>query len=213
MPYRSTPETRARKLAKRGAVLAAAAHLFADRGYAAVKVAEVVQRARIAVGTFYFYFSDKDALHEAVCEQAAEAWLQGLSPARGPPVEQVASLVTEVVRGAARLGASARALLDATVAVPEGSRQSRQRWVEACRLRLRQAITDGAAEGSLPQGPVEAIVTALMGALMETARAASTMNEPEAARAGAALALLTRRALAEPLEGSSRGSPYRGSTG
>lgn len=213
MPYRSTPETRARKLARRGTVLAAAAQLFADRGYAAVKVSEVVARARIAVGTFYFYFSDKDALHEAVCEQAAEAWLQALSPAQGLPVEQVAGLITDVVRGAARLGASARALLDATVAVPEPSRQARQRWVESCRQRLHRAIADGAADGSLAQGPIEPSVIALLGAVMETARVASTMNEQDAARAGAALALLARRALAEPAQGPSQRPLFRGYPG
>ncbi|MBN2358942.1 MAG: TetR/AcrR family transcriptional regulator [Deltaproteobacteria bacterium] len=47
---------------RRAQVLAIAAAVFAEKGYHAAKVDDIVQRARIARGTFYLYFEDKHAL-------------------------------------------------------------------------------------------------------------------------------------------------------
>ncbi|MFH1809311.1 MAG: TetR/AcrR family transcriptional regulator [Pseudomonadota bacterium] len=47
---------------RRAQVLAVARDVFAERGYHAARIDDIVERARIARGTFYLYFEDKRAV-------------------------------------------------------------------------------------------------------------------------------------------------------
>jgi AcrR family transcriptional regulator len=58
----------ATKEANRGALLAAAREVFADRGLAATGVRDIVRRTDLASGTFYNYFESKEAIFAAVLE-------------------------------------------------------------------------------------------------------------------------------------------------
>ena len=60
---RRSAETQAR-------LLDAAAAVFLERGYDAVALAEVTERADLGTGTLYLYFEDKRALYEAVVRRA-----------------------------------------------------------------------------------------------------------------------------------------------
>jgi AcrR family transcriptional regulator len=69
----STPGRDSGKLTTRGAqtrarLVEAAKELFQDRGYLGTSVADVAKGAGVANGTFYIYFSSKDAVFEAVVE-------------------------------------------------------------------------------------------------------------------------------------------------
>ena len=61
MPYRSTNRTRQKKDAKRTAMMQAAVRVFAEKGYQAATIRDIVDAAGVAVGTFYFYFPDSRA--------------------------------------------------------------------------------------------------------------------------------------------------------
>ncbi len=56
------------KLANRSAILGAASKCFLKMGYDAVTIRDVVRDSGLAAGTFYNYFTDKDALFKAVLE-------------------------------------------------------------------------------------------------------------------------------------------------
>lgn len=81
MPYRSTDRTRQKKDAKRTAMMQAAVRIFAEKGYQATTVRDVVQEANVAVGTFYFYFPDKETLFVLLYEETAEFVLQAIRQA------------------------------------------------------------------------------------------------------------------------------------
>jgi AcrR family transcriptional regulator len=51
-------------LARRGAILDAALDEFAARGFAATRLDDVARRARVAKGTIYLHFADKEALFQ-----------------------------------------------------------------------------------------------------------------------------------------------------
>lgn len=53
----------------RHAVLAAAAAVFAERGYAAATIAEILKRARVTKGALYFHFDSKADLARGVLEE------------------------------------------------------------------------------------------------------------------------------------------------
>ncbi|MCB0006291.1 MAG: helix-turn-helix transcriptional regulator, partial [Anaerolineales bacterium] len=51
MPYRSSEKTRQKKDAKRTAIMQAAVNVFAEKGYHAATVRDVVKAADVAIGT------------------------------------------------------------------------------------------------------------------------------------------------------------------
>ena len=63
---------------KREALLDAALELFAERGFHGTPVPEVAERAKVATGTLYRYFEDKEALVNAVFRRCNEQILQAV---------------------------------------------------------------------------------------------------------------------------------------
>ena len=78
MPYRSTDRTRQKKDAKRTAMMQAAVRVFADKGYQSATIRDIVDAAGVAVGTFYFYFPDKETLFVYLYDETAEFLLQAI---------------------------------------------------------------------------------------------------------------------------------------
>jgi AcrR family transcriptional regulator len=78
MPYRSTERTRQKKDSKRTAMMQAAVSVFAEKGYYAATVRDVVAAAGVAIGTFYFYFPDKETLFVHLYEETADFLIQAL---------------------------------------------------------------------------------------------------------------------------------------
>lgn len=81
MPYRSTTKTRQKKDTKRTAMMQAAVRVFAEKGYHDATVRDVVNAAGVAVGTFYFYFPDKETLFVHLYEETADFLLQAIHQA------------------------------------------------------------------------------------------------------------------------------------
>ncbi|MEU3838460.1 ScbR family autoregulator-binding transcription factor [Streptomyces sp. NPDC028635] len=57
-----------RAVRTRRAVIEAAARVFAERGYAAATIAEILERAGVTKGALYFHFDSKEALARGVIE-------------------------------------------------------------------------------------------------------------------------------------------------
>ena len=76
MPYRSSDKTRRKKDAKRTAMMQAAVRVFAEKGFYAATVRDIVHAADVAIGTFYFYFPDKETLFVHLYEETADFLLQ-----------------------------------------------------------------------------------------------------------------------------------------
>lgn len=73
----STPEApTARGRRSRANLLEAAAEVFAERGYAATRIADIVQRAGMSQGAFYRHYPDKNEILLAVMHDAIDAIYQ-----------------------------------------------------------------------------------------------------------------------------------------
>jgi AcrR family transcriptional regulator len=59
------------KAANRVAILEAARAVFAEMGYGAASVRDIVRGTELATGTFYNYFPDKESVLRALIEEAA----------------------------------------------------------------------------------------------------------------------------------------------
>ncbi len=100
MAYRSSEKTRQKKDAKRTAMMQAAVQVFAEKGYHAATVRDVVNQAGVAIGTFYFYFPDKETLFVYLYEETADFLMQTLQQAvnqQTDPAQQIASGVQAYV--------------------------------------------------------------------------------------------------------------------
>lgn len=81
MPYHSSDRSRLQKDAKRTALMQASVRIFAEKGYQAATIRDIVQAANVAVGTFYFYFPDKETLFVHLYEETAQFLLQAIQQA------------------------------------------------------------------------------------------------------------------------------------
>ena len=81
MPYRSTDKTRQKKDSKRTTLMQSAVRVFADKGYHAATIRDIVEDAEVAIGTFYFYFPDKETLFVYLYEETADFLLQAIGQA------------------------------------------------------------------------------------------------------------------------------------
>jgi AcrR family transcriptional regulator len=70
------------KAHNRAAIVAAAREVFAELGYDAAGVRDVIRRTELASGTFYNYFADKEAVFRAVVDGSAQEIRRRLREAR-----------------------------------------------------------------------------------------------------------------------------------
>lgn len=150
MAYRSTDKTRAKKDAKRTAMMQAAVRVFAERGYHAATVRDVVNAAGVAIGTFYFYFPDKETLFVYLYEETADFILQTVQQAvQGQPTlpRKVSAGLQAYVNVAVYEPAVINLLLVGGVgAVPslaEKRQQFRERLVSIWKKQLDIALANG----------------------------------------------------------------------
>lgn len=174
-----------RSAATRGALIAAARRLFADRGYTAVGTPEVAAAAGVTRGALYHQFADKADLFLAVYEQVE----QEVSERIGELV--AATGATDPVEA---LTAGADAFLDAC-AEPEIQRivlieapavLGWDTW-RAVGLKYGLGLTEGILRAAIDAGriaeqPVRPLAHVLIGALDEAALYVARADDPVAAR-------------------------------
>lgn len=74
-PAPQRPALRARYEGRRQEVIAAAAKLFAENGYAATSIADLTKATGLAAGGLYHYIGSKEALLVAICDELLEPLL------------------------------------------------------------------------------------------------------------------------------------------
>ena len=82
MPRKSNPHPRTKPPEQRRAdLMDAASHLFLSRGIAATSVEQITERAAVAKGTFYLYFSSKEDVLAALAERYGDELLEPIKAA------------------------------------------------------------------------------------------------------------------------------------
>jgi AcrR family transcriptional regulator len=74
MAFHQRAMSEAQKQTRRATILAAAAHIFAERDYAAITMAEVADAAQVVKGTLYLYFPSKEALFLTLLGEQLDEW-------------------------------------------------------------------------------------------------------------------------------------------
>ncbi|UQX89988.1 TetR/AcrR family transcriptional regulator [Jatrophihabitans telluris] len=125
----------------RGRIVAAAVALFAEQGFDATSVNQVVVRAQVAKGALYHHFASKDDLLYEVYAELVERQLAGLNRivAQGlSPSEALTAIISDLVL------TTAERLPEATVFFREGHRlsDSNQQRVRRSRRAIHDAVID-----------------------------------------------------------------------
>lgn len=100
MPYRSSDKTRQKKDVKRTSLMQSAVRVFAQKGYHAATIRDIVDDADVAIGTFYFYFPDKETLFVYLYEETADFLLQAIDQAlngRSTLPKQIAAAIQSYI--------------------------------------------------------------------------------------------------------------------
>ncbi len=160
----------ARSEATRQRIVDAAVGLFAEVGYQATGLGDIIERAEMTKGALYYHFDSKEALATAIIEEAADTALaafRSISEPSSPALENmihgvfvVADLITtdKMVRTGAQL-LRAFGEFNTATALTHGHLLSEMV------TQARQAIAEGdLREGLDPETVAEVIVGAMLGA-------------------------------------------------
>src|SRR5215510_13473789 len=69
LPPGRTTRWRRRKEARPQEIVKAALSVFAEKGFAAARMEDIAQRARVSKGTIYLYFESKEAVFRALVRE------------------------------------------------------------------------------------------------------------------------------------------------
>jgi AcrR family transcriptional regulator len=174
-----------RSTATRGALVAAARRLFAERGYAAVGTPEVVAAAGVTRGALYHQFADKADLFLAVYEQVEQEVTERIGElvvAAGAldPLEALTAGAEAFLEACAEPEINRIALLDAPAVL--GWEQWRAVGLKYG-LGLTEAILRAAMDdGRIAEQPLRPLAHVLLGALDEAALYVARAEDPVVAR-------------------------------
>jgi TetR/AcrR family transcriptional regulator, transcriptional repressor for nem operon len=138
-------------------ILDAAKPLMVGKGFTAVGLTELLAAAQIPKGSFYHYFSSKEAFGDALLDSYFSSQLAHLDDLLGRPgtaAERLMSYWHYWLATQTSDDPNAKCLavkLSAEVCdLSEGMRTTLQRGIQGIIQRLAHCIDDGKADGSLP---------------------------------------------------------------
>ena len=170
MAYKSSEKTRAKKDAKRTAMMQAAVQVFAKKGYHAATVRDVVSAAKVAIGTFYFYFPDKETLFLYLYEETSDFLLQTIQQAVTQQ-QQIDRKVSSGIQAYVNIGLYDPAVVQLLLVGGVGAVPSLHEKRALFRSRLtaiwERALEEALAEGKVGQQNVRISAEMLAGGLDE----------------------------------------------
>jgi AcrR family transcriptional regulator len=136
---------------RRSEIIAAAAKVFATKGFVATRMDDIAKAARLAKGTLYLYFQSKDAIYQATVHQA---------------LTKLATLTEECVRNEAEFAGKLAGFISVRIAfwndqqqlyriILSINRQEQHRkrsiaWQKEAVLYLQSMFADAAKAGEIP---------------------------------------------------------------
>lgn len=167
MTEQATGRREQTKAANRAAILEAAREVFAEIGYGAASVRDIVRRTDLATGTFYNYFPDKESVLRALVEEIATEARRRVRDARRS-AGSVEAFVGEGFRAYFAFLAEDPGLFSL---MRRNAGTIRTMFDEpalgASLLELREDLDAGVASGALPPHDTELMAAAMVGAGLE----------------------------------------------
>ncbi|HEY3749137.1 MAG TPA: helix-turn-helix domain-containing protein [Pseudonocardiaceae bacterium] len=165
---RHTQEDRSRTT--RGALVATARRLFAERGYADVSAAEIVSTAGLSRGALYHHYADKADLFRAVfieLETELSAEIQAAADRADNPAEAMVASLDAYLSACERDDIVRIVLTDAPAVL--GWRAWREIETEHGLGTITESLERAMAAGLMVEQPVRVLAQLLLSALIEAA--------------------------------------------
>ncbi|GIK54611.1 MAG: TetR/AcrR family transcriptional regulator [Chloroflexi bacterium] len=199
--YSTSERTRQKKDAKRTAMMNAAVRVFAQKGYHAATVRDIVRDAEVAIGTFYFYFPDKETLFVHLYEETADFLLQAMEQAinsRADLPHQLLKGIQAYVNIALYEPAVIQLLLVGGVGAAPSLAERRLEFRERLVKMWQRPLATALSQGIIPTQNVRRVAEGYAGAFDEMVLNLLAYPEPEreAETAVQEMALFALRAVA-----------------
>ena len=151
-----------RKARTRTAILAAATHLFMERGYGETAMQDVAHEASVGVGTLYGYFGSKEDLLRSVLRDrwrdAIDAITRSVAEEMDEPEQAVAAILAY-----ARYVGGERSLLRDALSLPSSPPSREDEMFSSLTLDgFTRLIERGIAQGTIGEVPARAVVNTLV---------------------------------------------------
>ncbi len=166
------------KLANRQAILAAARRVFAEMGYEAASVRDVIRGTDLASGTFYNYFRSKEEVFEALADDGARRFKPLLRAAR-----EQAKTFKQYLHGAFRAYFSFIVADNSIAGRPVAERRPHVRTdtpeMIAVYQEVRQGLEQAIARGMAPRVDADYLACASIGIAQEVGSAMLRRTPPD----------------------------------
>lgn len=178
----TTPEVEGRreksKAANRQAILNAARRIFAQLGYEAATVRDIIRGTDLASGTFYNYFKSKEEVFEALADDGARRFRPVLREAR-----ETARSFEDYIHNAVHAYFSFLVQEHRTGAHPLNDRGPHVRTRTPETIAIYEEVCDGVAEairnGSAPKVETDFLAAASIGVAQEVGEVMLRQTPPD----------------------------------
>ncbi len=170
MENQARAATRAPADERRQALIRAAYHQIAARGFEGLRTREVAQEVHLNVATLHYYFPTKESLIRGVVDHAMSRFQSTLAPHGQPGDDLRAHLVAvaTLLRQEPELGQvmaelALRSTRDAEIDAILGA--TKETWQHAVRALLRRAAAAGRVRPELDSAGAAALIVSVLGSL------------------------------------------------
>jgi AcrR family transcriptional regulator len=150
-------------------ILDAAREVFTELGYDAATVRDIIRKTKLASGTFYNYFSDKESVFRALLEDSEQRRLERLARIVPGPAEGYEDYVRNAVRAYFEFVVSDRTTFDLLRRNAVTIRAFSSDPVFNEQARIRAALEYEIAAGTIPPVDAEFLAQAIVGVTFEIA--------------------------------------------
>ncbi len=191
---------------RREQLLDVALHLFAEKGYHATSISDIIESANVARGTFYNYFENKRQIFGQLLDNLFEdvgsvAFPINISSEEGIP-GQVQRLMSGFCEKLLSNLPMTRILLEHAVGLDAEANEQLKAFYGRVYTKIRKAVCDGQVLGIVRPGEPSVIATSLLGMLKESLyqQILGTSRVPADEMVGEIFAVATRGILKSPSE-------------
>jgi TetR/AcrR family fatty acid metabolism transcriptional regulator len=156
---------------RRAQLLRVALDLFAEHGYHATSIGQIIERADVARGTFYQYFRGKQEIFDQLLNQLFDQVTAKVEPIRITNAAEIAAAVRANVEALCRTLDEnlpmARVLLEQAVGLNEAGREQMRAFYGRVLDRIERALVVGQQLGIVRSGDPSLIAICLLGMVKE----------------------------------------------
>lgn len=167
-----TVRANARREKRRAEVLRLAVETFSERGYHRTRVADIIEAAQIARGTFYLYFDSKNAIFLELLDNLLAEFRRGVvgvdtEPGSAPVVQQLIETVSLILKTAASNAALTRIILREAVGLDADVDDKLSAFYDRLHSYLQRSLVNGQEMGLLRDMDTGVIASCILGSVRQ----------------------------------------------